>query len=116
MSCVVNLMTSGFLYTSQSAFSFLISAVCRQNPLSSKSTAQRSHLVHFGYCHYVIEYLMRDMMDYHCLRVVRSRDRGIGKHLPGFSVFRTRVHGRSDPEPSRVPIQSTFVEIVPFDN
>ena len=35
--------------------------------LSSKSTGECSHLVHFGhYCHYVIKYLMRDMMDYHC--------------------------------------------------
>ena len=52
------------------------------------------------------------MMDYHCPRVFRSRDRKTGKHSPGFSVFRTRVHGRSDAEPCRVPTQSTFVEIV----
>ena len=51
-------------------------------------------------------------MDYHCPRVFRSRDRKTGKHSPGFSVFRTRVYGRSDAEPCRVPIQSTFVEIV----
>ena len=74
--------------------------------LSSKSAGERSHLVHFGYCRYVIKYLTRDMMDYHCLRVFRSRDRRIGKHLPGFSIFRIRVHGCSDAEPCRVPIQS----------
>ena len=68
--------------------------------------------MHFGYCHYIIKYLMREMMDYHCLRVFRSRDRRIGKYSPGFSVFRTGVHGCSDAEPCRVPIQSTFVEIV----
>ena len=33
VSCGVNFMTSGFLYTSQSTFSFLISAVCRQKLL-----------------------------------------------------------------------------------
>ena len=31
VSCGVNCMTSGFLYTSQSTFSFLISAFCRSN-------------------------------------------------------------------------------------
>ena len=81
-----------------------------------KTTGQCNHLVHFGYCHYVIKYLVRDMMDYHCLRLLRSRDRRIGKHSPGFSVFRTRVHGCSDAEPCRVPIQSSFVEIVPYDS
>ena len=40
-----------------------------------------------GYCHYVIKYLMRDMMNYYSLRVFRSRNRRIGKHSPGFSVF-----------------------------
>ena len=57
--------------------------------LSSKTTGKRSHLVHFCYCYSVIKYLMRDMMDYHCLRVLRSRVRRIGKHSPGCSVFRT---------------------------
>ena len=61
--------------------------------LSSKTTGKRSHLVHFGYCHYVIKYLMRDMMNYHYLRLFRSRVRTIGKHSPGFSAFPTRVHG-----------------------
>jgi len=84
--------------------------------LSSKSAGERNHLVHFCYCHYVIKYLMRDMMEYHCPRIFRSRDRRIGKQSPGFSVFRNRVHGRSDAEPCSVPIQSTFVELVPFDN
>ena len=81
--------------------------------LSSKSTGERNQLVHFCYCHCVIKYLMRDVMDCHCLRLFRSRDRRIGKHSPGFSVFRTRV---CDAEPCRVPIQSTFVDIVPFEN
>ena len=54
--------------------------------ISSKTTGKRNHLVEFGYCHYVIKYLMRDMMNYHCLRVLRSRIRRIGKHSPGFSV------------------------------
>ena len=31
VSCGVNVLTFGFLYTSQSTFSFLISVVCRQN-------------------------------------------------------------------------------------
>ena len=66
--------------------------------LSSKSTGKRNHLVHFDYCHYVLKYLMRDMLNYHCLWVFRSRVRRIGKHSPGFSVFRTRVHGCSDAE------------------
>ena len=67
-----------------------------------------------GYCHYVIKYLMRDMMNYYSLRVFRSRDKRIGKHLPGFSVFRTRVHGCSDTK--LCVFQSTFAEIVPFDS
>ena len=61
-----------------------------------------------GLHHYVIKYLMRDMINYHCLR---SHVRMIGKHWPGFSVFRARVHGCSDAEPCRVPIQSTVVAI-----
>ena len=81
--------------------------------ISSKSAGERSHLVHFGYCRYVIKYLTRDMMDYHCLRVFRSRDRRIGKHSPGFSVFRTIVYGCSDPEPSvfrsRTPSWRSFL-------
>ena len=55
--------------------------------LSSKSSGEGSHLVHFGYCQFVIKYLMRDMMDYHCLRVFRSRDRMIGKHSPGIFLY-----------------------------
>ena len=38
--------------------------------LSSKTTGKRNHLEHFCYCRYVIKYLMRDMMNYHCLRVL----------------------------------------------
>ena len=36
-------------------------------------------LLLFAYCHYVIKYFMRDMMNYHCLRVFRSRVKRIGK-------------------------------------
>ena len=107
-------MTSGFLYTSKSTFSFFISAFGSKIALSSKSAAERSHLVHFGCCHYVIKYFMRDMMDYHCLRIFRSRDRRIGKHSPGFFyvpnqsawLFRCWAVPCFDPEP--------FVEIVPL--
>ena len=87
MSCGVNFMTFNFLYTSQSTFSFLISAVCRQNCTFFKNDRKISHLVQFAYCHYVIKYFMRDMMNYHCLRVFRSRGKRIGKHSPGFSMF-----------------------------
>ena len=100
VSCGINFMTSGFLYTSQSTF--LFRPVAGKIALSSKSTGERSHLVHFCYSHYAIKYLMHDMMDYHCLKVFRSHDRRIGKHSPGFSVFWTRVHGCSDAEPCRV--------------
>ena len=58
--------------------------------LSSKTTGKRIFVIVT-----IIKYLMRDMMDYHCLRVLRSRVRRIGKHSPCFSVFRTRVHGCS---------------------
>ena len=116
----INFMTSGLLYTSQSTLSSVFDFGLLQAELHFLQNRQENavtDLVHFGYCHYVIKYLMRDMMDYHCLRVFRSRDRRMGKHSPGFSVFRTRVrHGCSNAEPCRVPIQSTFVEIVPFDN
>ena len=81
-----------------------------------KTTGQCNHLVHFGSCRYVIEYLMRDMMDYHCLRVFRSRVKRIGKHSPGFSVFRTRVHGCSNAGLCRVPIQSTVGAIFLLGN
>ena len=66
--------------------------------------------------HYVIKYLMRDMINYHRLRVLRSHVRRIGKHSPGFSVFRTRVHVCSDAEPCRVPIQNTVVAIFLLGN
>ena len=46
---------------------------------------------------------MRGMMNYNCLRVLRSHVRRIGKQSPGFSVFRTREHGYSDAEPCHVP-------------
>ena len=59
---------------------------------------------------------MRDMMNYHCLRVFGRRVRRIGKHSPVFSVLGTRVHGCSDAELCRVPIQSTFMAIVAFNN
>ena len=64
-------------------------------------------MVQFAYCHNVIKYFMRDMMNYHCLRVFRSRVKRIGKHSPGFSMFRTRVHGCSEAELCCVPIQNT---------
>ena len=73
-------------------------------------------MVHFCYCHYVIKYLMRDMMNYHCLRVLRSHVRRIGKHSPGFSMFRTRVHGCYNAELCHVPIQSTVVAIFLLGN
>ena len=84
--------------------------------LSLKWTGKRNHLVHFDYCHYVIKYLMREMMNYHCLRVFRSRVRRIGKHSPRFSVFRTRVHGCSDAELCRVSIQRTVGAIFLLGN
>ena len=58
--------------------------------------------MHFGSCHYVIKHLMRGMMNYHCLRVLRRRVKRTGKHSPGFSMFRTRVHGCSDAELCRL--------------
>ena len=82
----------------------------------SETTGKRNHLVHFSCCQFVIKYRMRDMMNYHCLKVFGTRIRRIGKHSPVFSVFRTRVPGSSDTELRRVPIQSTIVKIVPFDN
>ena len=88
-------------------FHFLFQPFAGKIALSSKTTGKRSHLVHFGYCHYAIKYIMRDMMNYHCLRVFRSRVNRIGKHSLGFSLFRTRVRGCSDAELCRVPIQST---------
>ena len=72
--------------------------------------------MHFGSCHNVIKYLMRDMMNYHCLRAFRSRVKRIGKHSPGFSMFRTRVRGCSDAELCRVPIQSTVGAIFLLGN
>ena len=118
VSCCVHFLTFGFLYTSQSTFSFFISAICRPNrpffKTTTKRKGKRSHLVHFGYCHYVIKYLTRDMINYHCLRVFRSRVRRIGKHSPGFSVFRTIVRGCSNAELCPVPIQSTVGAIFFF--
>ena len=40
--------------------------------------------MHFGYCHFVIKYLMRDMMNYYCLRVFRSRVKRDRKTLARF--------------------------------
>ena len=57
----------------------------------------------------LLKYFMRDMMNYHCLRVFRRRVKRIIKHSPGFSMFRTGVHGCSDAELCLccVPIQNT---------
>ena len=73
--------------------------------LSSTSSGEGSHLVHFGYCQYVIKYLMRDMMDYHCLRVFRSRDRMIGKHSPGIFLY-SESEGMAVPMLSRAVFRS----------
>ena len=54
------------------------------------------------------------MMDYHCLRVFRSCVKRIGKHSPGFSMFRTRVHGCSDAELCWVPTQSKKPNVKKF--
>ena len=59
---------------------------------------------------------MRDVMNYHCLRVFTSRVKRIEKHSPGFSMFRTREHGCSDAELCRVPIQSTVGAIFLLGN
>ena len=86
----INFMTSGLLYTSQSTLSSVFDFGLLQAELHFLQNRQENavtDLVHFGYCHYVIKYLKRDMMDYHCLRVFRSGDRRIGKHSPGFSVL-----------------------------
>ena len=97
----------GFLYTSHSTFSLLISAVSNADEIAVfKKTGKCSHFVQFSYCQYVLKYFTRDMMNYHCLRVFRSRVKRLGKHSPGFSMFRTRVHGCSDAELCCVPIQS----------
>ena len=53
------------------------------------------------WCILVTKYLMRDMMDYHCLRVFRSRVRRIGKHSPSFLC--------SEPECMAVPMLSRAV-------
>ena len=47
----------------------------QQQQQQQQTTGKRNHLAHFGYFHYVIKYLMCDVMNYHCLRVFRSRDR-----------------------------------------
>ena len=107
VSCGVNLMTFGFLNTSQSTFSVLILALCRQNCTFFKNDRKTQSFGAFWLLSLWYKYLLRDMMNYHCLRVVTSRVRRIEKHSPGFSVFRTRVHGCSYAEPCRVPIQST---------
>ena len=56
-------------------------------------TEEHSHLVHFCYCRYVIKYLMHDMMKYHCLRVLRSHVRRLGKDSAPAEHFGTRMHG-----------------------
>ena len=97
-------------------FHFWFQPFAGKTALSSKTTGKCSHLVHFGSCHYVIKYLMRDMMNCHCLRVFRSRVKRQGKHSPGFSMFRTRVHCCSDAELCCVPIQSTVGAIFLLGN
>ena len=91
-------LTFGFLYTSVTTniCTFLILALCRQNCTFFKNDRKHSHFVHLGYCHYVTKYLISDMMNYNYLRVLRNRVRRIGKHSPGFSVFRTRVRFSPD--------------------
>ena len=80
---------------------FLFRLFAGKIALSSKTTGQSSHLMHFGSCHYVIKYLMRDMMKYHCLRVFRRRVKRIIKHSPDFLC--------SEPECMAVPMLSCAV-------
>ena len=85
MSCGVHFLTFGFLLVSLTTniFIFDFGPFAGKIALSSKTTGQCSHLVHFGSCHYVIKYLMRDMMNYDCLRVFRRPVKRIGKQSPG---------------------------------
>ena len=105
----INFMTSGFLINIfKVIFDFgLLQA--KLHFLQNRQENAVTDLVHFGYCHYVIKYLMRDMMNYYRLRVFRSRVKRIGKHSPGFSMFRTRVL-------CCVPIQSTVGAIFLLGN
>ena len=72
-SCGVNFLTFGFCTPHNQHFHFWFRPFAGKIALSSKTTGKCSHLVHFGYCHSVIKHLMRNMMNYHCLRVFRSR-------------------------------------------
>ena len=117
VSCGVNFLTFGFLYTSISTFSFLIIGRLQAKwHVLQKRQENAVIWCIFGYCRYVIKYFMRDMMNYHCLRVFRSRGKRIGKHSPGFSMFRTTVHGCSDAELCHVAIQSTVGAIFLLGN
>ena len=59
MSCSVNFLTFGFLNTINILiFNFEL----LQAKLHFLKTGKRSHLVHFGYYHDVIKYLMSDIM------------------------------------------------------
>ena len=56
-------LARGFLYTSQSALSFLISNFCRQISLSWKTAGKGKQSVHYGYRQVINEYITSDMME-----------------------------------------------------
>ena len=81
----------------------------------------QSDLAHVGYCHYVIKYLMRDVMNCHYQRLSHLEVALEGYENTdsprGFLCSEPEsVHGCSHAKLCHVPVQSTFVEIVPFDN
>ena len=88
-SCGVHFLTFGFCTPHDQHFHFWFRLFAGKIALSSKTTGKCSHLVHFGYCHSVIKYLMHDMMNYLCVFCV-----------PNQSVWLCRV-----------PIQSTVVVV-----
>ena len=101
VSCGINFMTSSFLYTINIFILDFGLLHSKLHFLQKRQEYACSHLVHFCYCHYAIKYLMRDMMNYHCLRVLRSRVRRIGNTRPVFLC--------SEPECMTVPMLSRAV-------
>ena len=64
-SCGVHFLTFGLYTLPINILIFDFDPFAVKIALSSKTTRKCSHLVHFGYCHSVIKYLMRDMTNYH---------------------------------------------------
>ena len=105
MSYDVDFSVIGFLHTSQSALSFLITSFCGQHFTFFKNHKKRVHLVYIFFRQLCIKYLISAVMKHYCLRGFTVGVRRVETITQFFCVlirhqwlFRARAVLCNDPE------------------